>query len=110
MGKNNTTMWPPSAASAWLDLETVIRRLQASDLRIGVQASESGIQVWISDRLHRVRVERLFHRSRLASLREDSVALWLRQAALRLFPDNAYSGMGRNGAGVSGRKSVGLHG
>jgi hypothetical protein len=110
VGKNKATMWPPGAATAWLDLETVIRRLQASDLRVGVQASESGIQVWISDRLYRVREERLFHRSCLASLREDSVALWLHQAALRLFPDNAYAGMGRNEVGGSGRKSVGPDG
>ena len=64
MGNNKATVKQPGSATAWLDLETVIRRLHASDLRVGVQASDAGIQVWISDRLHRVREERLFDRSR----------------------------------------------
>ena len=101
MGNNRTTVEQPGSATAPLDLETVIRQLHASDLRVGVQASDAGIQVWISDRLHRVREERLFDRSG-----EDSVALWLHQAALRLFPDNAYARKGMNRTSLDGRKSV----
>ena len=106
MGNNKTTVEQPGSATAWLDLETVIRQLQASDLRVGVQASDAGIQVWISDRLHRVRAERLIDGSRSASWREDSVALWLHQAALRLFPDNAYARKGMNRTSVDGGKRV----
>jgi hypothetical protein len=110
VGNNKTTVEQPSSATAWLDLETVIRQLHASDLRADVQASDAGIQVWISDRLHRVHEERLFDRSRAALWREDSVALWLHQAALRLFPDNVYARKGMNRTSVDGGKSVDPHG
>ena len=45
MGNNKTTVEQPGSATAWLDLETVIRQLHASDLRVGVQASDAGIPV-----------------------------------------------------------------
>jgi hypothetical protein len=106
VGNNKTTVEQPSSATAWLDLETVIRQLQASDLKVAVQATDAGIQVWISGGLRRDREERLFDRSRSASWREDSVALWLHQAALRLFPDNAYARKGMNRTSVDGGKRV----
>jgi two-component system, response regulator PdtaR len=50
------------------------------------------MQVWISDRLHRVRDERLFEQAGVhLTWREDSAALWLHHAALRLFSDSAYT-------------------
>jgi hypothetical protein len=78
--------------TAGLNLELVVRLLHASDLRVGIQTYEEGIHVWISDRLHRVREERLFKRSGATSAwRDDSAALWLHTAALRLFPDRPYA-------------------
>jgi hypothetical protein len=89
---NNTTVKRPNLAMASLDLETVVRHLQSSDLRVGIQAFSEGIQVWISDRLHRVREERLFEQADATSeWRGDSAALWLHTAALRLFPDSRYA-------------------
>jgi hypothetical protein len=79
-------------ATVVLDLEAVLRQLHSNDIRVGIQAYDEGIQVWISDRLHRVREERLFKQSSATSAwREDSAALWLHAAALRLFPDTAYA-------------------
>src|SRR5258708_12198612 len=50
------------------------------------------MQVWISDRLHRVGEERMFSKAgEHREWREDSAALWLHKAALRLFPDKAYA-------------------
>ena len=97
MGKNKAIAKPSNLSTAGLDLETVVRWLHDSDIRVGIQTYDEGMQVWISDRLHRVREERLFDRSRAASWREDSVALWLHQAALRLFPDNPYARRFRTG-------------
>jgi hypothetical protein len=36
-----------------LDLETVIRGLHSSEIRVGLQTFSEGIMVWVSDRLHR---------------------------------------------------------
>jgi hypothetical protein len=48
--------------------------------------------VWISDRLHRVRADHVFMQSGAnAALILDSAALWLHEAALRLFPGNPYA-------------------
>jgi CheY-like chemotaxis protein len=89
---DRTTVEQPGSATASFDLETVVRRLHDSDLRAGIHASDSGMQVWISDRLHRVREECLFEQAGAhLKWREDSAALWLHQAALRLFPDSAYT-------------------
>jgi len=89
---NRTTVEQPGSATASFDLETVVRRLHDSDLRAGIHASDAGMQVWISDRLHRFREECLFEQGGAhLKWREDSAALWLHQAALRLFPDSAYT-------------------
>jgi hypothetical protein len=47
-------------AMAELDLELVVRRLHGGDIRIGIQTYDEGLQVWISDRLYRVREDRVF--------------------------------------------------
>jgi hypothetical protein len=91
VGNIKTTVEQPNSASVSLDLETVVRQLHHSRLRVGIQTSDAGIQVWISDRLHRIREERLFKRASAESWQEDSAALWLHEAALRLFPGNAYA-------------------
>jgi hypothetical protein len=79
-------------AVAGLDLETVLRGLHDSDIRVGIQTSGEGIQVWISDRLHRVRTARMFEQSDAKpTWIHDSAALWLHAAALRLFPDSPYA-------------------
>src|SRR4030088_740804 len=80
----------PNPAMAGLDLEAVIRLLHGRNIRVGIQTYGDGIRVWISDQL-RVREERLFKYSDANSVgRDDSVALWLHAAALRLFTDKAH--------------------
>jgi hypothetical protein len=49
MKENGTTM-----GMKRLDLETVVRGLHSSDIRVGFQTFSGGITVWVSDRLHRV--------------------------------------------------------
>ena len=97
MGRNKTTAEQPGSRTESLDLEAVVRGLYVSDIRVGIQTSDAGLQVWISDRLHRVRAERLFDLAGAEPWREDSAALWLHKAALRLFPENAYARRFREG-------------
>jgi hypothetical protein len=98
VGKNKVIAKPSNPSTAELDLETVIRWLHVSDIRVGIQTYDDGMQVWISDRLHRVREERLFDQSSANFMwMQDSAALWLHAAALRLFPDNLYARRFRTG-------------
>jgi serine/threonine-protein kinase HipA len=78
-------------ARARVDLETVIRRLHCSRIRAGLHTFDMGIFVWISDRLHRIRCERVFKQSQEGpAWEDDSAALWLHDAALRLFPGSPF--------------------
>jgi hypothetical protein len=89
-GKGAKIAEQPNPAMAGLDLEAVIRLLHGKNIRVGIQTYGDGIRVWISDQL-RVREERLFKYSDANSVgRDDSVALWLHAAALRLFTDKAH--------------------
>ena len=79
-------------ARARVDLETVIRRLHRSRIRAGLNTFDKGIFVWISDRLHRIRSERVFKQSQEGpAWEDDSAALWLHDEALRLFPGSPYA-------------------
>jgi hypothetical protein len=72
------------------DLETVIRQLHSSDIRMGFQTYQGGILLWVSDRFHRVRAERVFDEARPLTP-EDSAAAWLHITALRLFPGSDHA-------------------
>jgi hypothetical protein len=77
---------------AGLDLETTIRALHGSEIRVGIETFNGGIAVWISDRMYRVRTDRVFKASSaMATRTEDTAALWLHTAALRLFPGSTYA-------------------
>jgi hypothetical protein len=92
VGENDVVTKQSNPSTARLDLETLVRRLHGSGIRVGIQTCDDSIQVWISDRLHRVRKERVFEPSIAKGMwGEDSVALWLHAAALQLFPDEAYA-------------------
>jgi len=43
------TAGQPSPVGAWLDLETVLRHLHESGIRVGIQTFDAGILVWISE-------------------------------------------------------------
>jgi hypothetical protein len=73
-----------------LDLETVIRGLHSSEIRIGFQTFRGGMTVWVSDRLHRVYAERVFEKANPLTI-EDAVAQWMHSTALRVFPDSDYA-------------------
>jgi hypothetical protein len=51
----------------------VISGLHSSEIRVGLQTFSEGIMVWVSDRLHRVRAERVFDNANPLTI-EDSVA------------------------------------
>ena len=76
------------------ELETVIRGLHSSKIRVGFQTSSAGIAVWISDELYLVREDCVFdHANQITT--ENSVARWLHSTTLRLFPDSDYA-LGRH--------------
>jgi hypothetical protein len=86
------TAGQPSPVGAWLDLETVLRHLHESGIRVGIQTFDAGILVWISDRWQRDRLERVFkHSGANPTWIEDSAALWLHASALKLFPSSPYA-------------------
>jgi hypothetical protein len=72
------------------ELESVIRGLHGSDIRVGFQTHSGGITVWITDRLYRVREECVFDDANPAAT-SNSVAQWLHSTALHLFPDSDYA-------------------
>jgi hypothetical protein len=101
----------PNPAMSGLDLETVLRELHDSDIRVGIQTSDEGIQIWISDRLHRIRTARMFKQSGAKpTWLHDSAALWLHEAALGLFPGSPYARDHRPGTheGSGGKATAGL--
>ena len=77
-------------ATPGLDLETVIRGLHSSEIRVGFQTFSGGITVWVSDRFHRVRRDRVFDKDSPMT-DEDSAAWWLHSTVLQLFPDSKYA-------------------
>ena len=72
------------------ELETVIRGLHASRIRVGFHTFSGGIAVWISNELYRVREDCVFdHANPITD--ENSVGSWLHSTALHLFPDSDYA-------------------
>jgi hypothetical protein len=72
------------------ELETVIRGLHSSKIRVGFHTFSGGIAVWISNELYLVREECVFdHGNQITD--ENSVARWLHSTTLRLFPDSDYA-------------------
>ena len=72
------------------ELESMIRGLHDSDVRVGFQTYAGGIIVWVSDRVYRIREECVFDDANLAAT-TNSVAQWLHSTAMRLFPDSDYA-------------------
>jgi hypothetical protein len=82
----------PKPVMAGLDLVAVLCRLHSNDIRVGLSTLDSGAHVWISDRSYLVRADHEVLQSRAnARVTFDSAALWLHEAALRLFPDSPYA-------------------
>jgi hypothetical protein len=73
-----------------LDLETVIRGLHRSEIRVGFQTFSGGIVIWISDRSTRVRAERVFDDASPMTIADTAVE-WMHSTALRKFPDSNYA-------------------
>jgi hypothetical protein len=82
----------PKPVMAGLDLVAVLCRLHSNDIRVGLSTSDSGVNVWISDRSYLVRADHeILESCANARVTFDSAALWLHEAALRLFPDSPYA-------------------
>jgi hypothetical protein len=73
-----------------LDLDTVIRGLHSSEIRVGIQTFSGGILIWISDRSTRVRAERVFDDVSPMTI-DDTAVEWMHSTALRNFPDSNYA-------------------
>jgi hypothetical protein len=64
------------------ELETVIRGLHNSKIRVGFHTFSGGIAVWISNELYLVREDCVFdHTNQITD--ENSVARWLHSTTLR---------------------------
>jgi hypothetical protein len=73
-----------------LDLDTVIRGLHSSEIRVGIQTFSGGILIRISDRSTRVRAERVFDDASPLTI-DDTAVEWMHSTALREFPDSNYA-------------------
>jgi hypothetical protein len=77
-------------ATKGLDLDTVIRGMHSSEIRVGIQTFNGGIVIWIGDRSNRVRAERVFHDTSRMTI-DDTAVEWMHSTALRNFPDSNYA-------------------
>jgi hypothetical protein len=59
-----------------LDLDTVIRGLHSSEIRVGIQTFSGEIFIWISDRSTRVRAERVFDDASPMTI-DDTAVEWM---------------------------------
>ena len=73
-----------------LDLDTVIRGMHSSEIRVGIQTFSGGIVIWICDRSNRVRAERVFDDTSPLTI-DDTAVEWMHSTALRNFPDSNYA-------------------
>jgi hypothetical protein len=106
----------PKPVMAGLDLGAVLCGLHSNDIRVGLSTSDSGVNVWISDRSYLVRADHeILESCANAKVIFDSAALWLHEAALRLFPGSPYARQFRVGVvkvsaeaaeGGSGKRSA----
>ena len=82
----------PKPAMLEPNLVAVLCRLHSNDIRVGLSTSNGGVRVWISDRAYLVRADHeVLQSGANARVTFDSAALWLHEAALRLFPDSPYA-------------------
>jgi hypothetical protein len=73
-----------------LDLDTVIRGLHSSEIRVGIQTFCGGIVIWICDRSNHVRAERVFNDTSPLTI-DDTAVEWMHSTALQNFPDSNYA-------------------
>ena len=75
-----------------LSLQEVIARLHDSEINVGLQSfALCGLQVWIGDPLSGKAAEGSIETEDPGWLNEGSVALWLHETALRLYPESQYA-------------------
>ena len=90
-------LWSTSAdkvepmASA-LRLEEVLKRLHDSEINAGLQTFfADGLRAWIGDPLNGIEASAKVHSDDIAWRTEGSIARWLHEAALSLYPTSDYA-------------------
>jgi hypothetical protein len=75
-----------------IDFEALALQLLGSDVYVGLQTSEHGMVVWISDKTGRRRQDHFieFHRADQASGSHQGAVYWVHDRVLELFPDSPY--------------------
>jgi len=72
-----------------LPLDQLILSLQESGLHVGLQTTQDGLQVWISDRNFCRRVDEAL--AWLLPTGPVAIAKWFHAKAIKDFPDSAYA-------------------
>lgn len=92
VGVTEMVVKQPKPLVAGLELGAVLCRLHSNDIRVGLSTFGSGVYVWISDQAYIVRADHeLLQSGADATSIFDSAALWVHEAALRLFPGSPYA-------------------
>ncbi len=75
-----------------LCLEMVLKRLHDSEINAGLQSFfDSGLRVWIGDPLNGIRTSSAVGMDDEAWGAEGSIARWLHETALSLYPESHYA-------------------
>jgi hypothetical protein len=74
------------------DLETVLEELHDSEINAGLQTyNPAGLRVWIGDQLNGLDVSAHIGPHDGGWLSEGTVAQWLHETAIRLYPESDYA-------------------
>lgn len=80
------------ASGAPRSLDRMIAALHDSDINVGMQSfCWCGFRVWIGDTLNGIKAEALVDSRDQAWMTDGSIAQWLHECAIRLYPDSAYA-------------------
>ena len=83
---------PVEPMASTLRLEEVLKRLHDSEINVGLQSFfDDGLRVWIGDPLNGVDAAAKIRTADVAWSTEGSIARWLHEAAVSLFPDSDYA-------------------
>ena len=80
-------------------LDQVVAALHDGEINVGMQSfCFCGMRVWIGDPLNGIQAEAAFGPKDKAWMTDGSIAEWLHETALRLYPDSAYAARERPAA------------
>lgn len=86
------TIGPRPSSAPRRSLQRVIAELHDSEINVGLQAFfDAGVRIWIGDELNGRAAEAALDKGDAAWNDDASLAHWLHETALRLFPGSGYA-------------------